>query len=41
MKIFLDGKMYPVGFLTPEKYHVHVYDITNFVTTEYYLEELL
>jgi hypothetical protein len=41
MKIFLDGKMYPSGFLPPEKHRIHVYDIANFITNDYVLDELL
>lgn len=41
IKIFLDGKMYPTGYLTQEKHRIHVYDIVNFVTIDYVQDELL
>lgn len=41
MKIFLDGKMYPSGFLSPEKHRIHVYDIVNFLTNDFVLDEML
>ena len=41
MKLFIDGRMYPNGFLTNEKHRIHVYDIMNFITNDYVLDELL
>ncbi len=41
MKIFIDGKMFPSGYLTPEKHRIHIYDTLNFMTNEYALDELL
>jgi hypothetical protein len=41
VKIFLDGKMYPSGYLPPEKHRIHVYDIVNFITLDFVLDELL
>lgn len=41
MKLFIDGKMFPSGFLTPEKHRIHIYDIVNFITNDYVLDELL
>jgi hypothetical protein len=41
IKIFIDGKMFPSGFLTPEKHRIHIYDIVNFITNDYVLDQLL
>jgi hypothetical protein len=41
IKIFLDGKMYPTGYLSPEKHRIHIYDIVNFITLDFVLEDLL
>jgi len=41
MKTFLEGKTFPYGFLPPEKHRVHVYDVLNFVTNDYVLDQLL
>jgi hypothetical protein len=41
MKVFLDGKMFPSGYLPPEKHRIHVYDIVNFITLDFVLEDLL
>lgn len=34
IKIFLQGRAFPSGNLTPEKYRMHVYDITNFISND-------
>lgn len=39
--MFLDGKMFPSGFLSTEKFKAHVFDIANFISIENFLEELL
>lgn len=39
--MFLEGKMFPYGSLSPEKWRMHVYDIANFVTTDEFLKELI
>mmetsp|Transcript_17232 Transcript_17232/g.12304 ORF Transcript_17232/g.12304 Transcript_17232/m.12304 type:complete len:152 (-) Transcript_17232:738-1193(-) len=41
MKMFLEGKMFPTGQLSPEKWRIHIQDIANFVTTEDFLRELI
>lgn len=41
MRIFLDGKMYPSGYLSPEKHRIHVYDVVNFITLDFVIDELL
>ncbi len=41
IKMFLEGKMFPYGSLSPEKWRMHVYDIANFVTTDEFLKELI
>ncbi len=38
IKIFIDGKMFPAGFLTPEKHRIHIYDIMNFISIDDYLD---
>lgn len=37
IKMFLEGKMFPYGTLSNEKWRMHVYDIANFVTTDQFL----
>ena len=39
--MFLEGKSFPSGQLTEEKYRHHVYDIVNMISNDQYLEELL
>lgn len=41
LKLFIDGRSYPTGYLTNEKHRIHVYDIVNFITNDYVLDELL
>ena len=41
IKMFLDGKMFPYGQLSQEKWKVHIYDIANFITTDLFFKELL
>ena len=33
--------MYPSGYLPPEKHRIHIYDIVNFITLDFVLDELL
>ena len=39
--MFLEGKMFPYGTLSQERWRMHVYDIANFVTTDQFLQELI
>lgn len=39
--MFLEGKMFPSGSLSPDKWRMHVYDIANFLTTDEFLRELI
>jgi len=41
IKLFIDGKMYPSGYLQAEKHRFHVYDIMTFITNDYILDYLL
>lgn len=41
IKIFLEGKMFPYGNLSEEKWRNHVYDISHFVSNEEFYNELL
>ena len=41
IKMFLEGKVFPSGNLSEEKWRIHVYDITHFVTNEQFLEDLI
>ena len=41
LKLFIEGKSYPTGYLTQEKHRIHVYDIATFITNDYVLDELL
>jgi len=41
MKMFLEGKSFPYGTLSMDKWSAHVYDIALFVTTDDYLNELM
>ena len=41
MRAFLEGRSFPYGFLPAEKHRVHVYDVLNFVTNDYVLDQLL
>jgi len=39
--MFLEGKMFPSGTLSEDKWRMHVYDIANFVTTDEFMKELI
>jgi glutamate racemase len=39
--MFLEGKMFPYGSLSQEKWRNHVYDMAIFLTTDEFLKELI
>jgi hypothetical protein len=39
--MFLEGKMFPYGNLSMDKWTVHCYDICQFITNDDFLEDLL
>jgi len=41
IKIFLEGKMFPYGSLSVEKWRIHVYDIAHFISNDEFLNDLL
>jgi hypothetical protein len=41
IKIFLEGKMFPYGNLSQEKWRIHVYDICHVISNEEFFNELL
>jgi hypothetical protein len=41
IKMFIDGKSFPQGTLSPDKHRRHIYDIVNFFMIEHYLIEIL
>lgn len=41
IKIFLDGKAFPIGYLAQDKYRHHVYDIVDVLSQDQLLEEML
>lgn len=41
IKMFLEGKSFPSGYLPQDKQRQHVYDIIQVVTMEQYLDEML
>lgn len=41
IKMFIDGKSFPQGTLSPEKHRQHVYDIVNFIMIENFLIEMV
>jgi hypothetical protein len=41
IRLFIDGKSFPNGYLPPDKHRIHIYDIVNFITNDFVLDELL
>jgi hypothetical protein len=41
LRMFLEGRMFPSGYLSQEKFKAHVFDIANFISIDTFLEELL
>lgn len=41
IKMFLEGKMFPYGNLSNEKWRIHTYDIVHFISNDEFLPDLM
>ena len=39
--MFISGKMFPTGYLSEQKWRIHVFDIVNFSTNDMFLTDLM